>query len=204
LRVYLSAKFERQNEMQLYSEQLRAEGIEVLSAWTDIDSPSSDGFTGIVPSERALRAMMDLQQVAGTNALVQFTEQHGECPTTGRRWGDGNGSEGVEFGVALALGKRLLVVGPVRNGFHDMPDVERFAGWPECFHRILALRESDGMTTRQAAREAGLTRQDIQGMISSGELPAVKRSGRWVIGRNHLDQVKARRRRAEADAREQA
>lgn len=197
MRVYLSAKFERQDEMQLYTEQLRAEGIEVLSAWTDIDSPSSDGFTGIAPQQRALRAMMDLQQVGGTNTLVRFTDH-----PQGKRWSDGN-DDGTEFGVALALGKRLLVVGPARNIYHELPDVERFPGWAECFARILELRESDALTTRQACTEAGVTMRELQGWIRTGKLSAVKRGKNWVIARNHLDQVKAQRRRRLAEAKEQ-
>jgi hypothetical protein len=235
MRVYLSARFERQDEMQRYSEQLRAEGIEVLSAWTELDCPSSDGFTGIASDRRALQAMMDVQQLVGSNVLVSFSDAAALCSSRmghnrevcGHRLtehapaeGDPNrlfceqcgcgewkpgpahfdprGGKHVETGISLALGKRILLVGSAENVFHDLPDVEHFADWPGCLARILELRESDALTTRQAAEEAGVTVQDINRWIDSGELMAAKREGRYAVPRNDLDRVKARRRRTAA------
>ena len=71
--------------------------------------------------------------------------------------------------------------------------------WPECFARILELRKTDVLSTRQAADEAGVTTQDIVRWISSGKLLAAKRDGRYTVPRNDLDLVKARRRREAAD-----
>ena len=190
MRVYLAARFERQEEMQRYSEQLRAEGIEVVSAWTEIDSPSSDGFTGIARDRRALQAMMDVQQIVGTNILVLFSDAGNPDPRGGKH---------VESGIALALGKRLLLVGSAENVFHSLPDVEHFPLWPDCLTRILELRESDALTTRQAAAEAGVTKSEIQRWIDAGELMAAKRNGRYVIPRVDLGRVKARKRRAAAE-----
>lgn len=193
MRVYLSARFERQNEMRLYAEQLRAEGIEVLSAWHDIDSPSSDGFSGIAPERLAWLAMLDLQQLAESNTLVSFSDRQSGSP-------DPRGGKHVEAGVALGLGKRLLLVGDAENCFHHLPDVERFPAWPECMARILELRGTDALTTRQAAHEAGVTPYELQHWIKTGRLVAAKRNGRYVVARNDLDRAKAlhRRRRAEA------
>ena len=176
--------------MQRYSEQLRAEGIEVLSAWTELDCPSSDGFTGIATERRALQAMMDVQQLVGSNVLVSFSDAAAADPRGGKH---------VETGIALALGKRILLVGSAENVFHNLPDVEHLSDWPGCLARILELRESDGLTTRQAAEEAGVTPMQIVQWIRAGELAAVQRDGRYVIGRNDLDRVKARRRRAAAE-----
>lgn len=190
MRVYLSARFERQEEMQRYSEQLRAEGIEVVSAWTELDSPSSDGFTGIAVERRALTAMMDVQQLVGANALVLFSDAANPDPRGGKH---------VETGIALALSKRILLVGSAENVFHNLPDVEHFPAWPECMARILELRESDALTTRQAAIESGMTVSQINAWIRGGDLLAAKRNGRYVIPRNDLDRVKARKRRVAAE-----
>jgi nucleoside 2-deoxyribosyltransferase len=190
MRVYLSARFERQNEMQRYSEQLRTEGIEVVSAWHELDSPSSDGFSGIARERRAWLAMMDVQQLVGSNVLVSFSDADSLDPRGGKH---------VETGIALALGKRLLLVGSAENIFHSLPDVEQFPSWSECFVRILELRETDVLSTRQAAEEAGVTNHDIVRWIRSGKLLAAKRYGRYAIPRNDLDLVKARRRREVAD-----
>ena len=176
--------------MQRYSEQLLAEGIEVLSAWHELDLPSSDGFSGIARERRAWMAMMDLQQLVGSNALVSFSDAGSPDPRGGKH---------VETGIALALGKRLLLVGSEENIFHSLPDVEQFPSWTECFARILELRETDVLSTRQAADEAQVTTQDIVRWIRSGKLLAAKRDGRYTVPRNDLDLVKARRRREAAD-----
>ena len=126
MRVYLAARWERQEEMQRYSEQLRAEGIEVVSAWTEIDSPSSDGYTGIARDHRALQAMMDVQQLVSANVLVLFSDVGNPDP---------RGEKHVESGIALALGKRVLLVGSAENVFHSLPDVEHFPGWVDCLGR---------------------------------------------------------------------
>lgn len=191
MRVYLSARFERQKEMRVYGEQLRAEGIEVFSTWPELDLPSRDGFSGIAPERRAMAAMLDVQQVAASNLVVIFSD--GDDP-------DPRGGKHVEMGLALALSKRLLLVGRQENAFHDLPDVEHCEDWPAASARILELRNSDALTVSQAAREAGVTSADVLYWIKSKRLPAVKGlRDRWVIGRNDLDQVKAARRRRAAE-----
>jgi len=37
------------------------------------------------------------------------------------------GGRHVEFGLALAWGKRLMIVGPRENVFHCLPQVEQYA-----------------------------------------------------------------------------
>lgn len=192
MRVYLSARFQRQEEMRRYAEQLRAEGIEVVSAWHDMDSPSSDGFSGLDDQHRAWLAILDGQQLSGTNAIVHFSDFWVDHENVGRPY--------VEFGMALVLGKRMLLVGHAENYFHCLPDVERFPAWPDALARILELRGTDAMTTRQAAIEADTTVQQIGAWIREGRLPAAKHNGRYVIGRNALDRAKAQHLRARADA----
>src|SRR5271166_2519107 len=143
MRVYLAARFERQHEMRCYAEQLRAEGIEVVSTWLEFDSPSLDGFSGIATERRALQAMLCVQQLVTTNVVAVFSDVP-HAP-------DSHGNKHVEMGAALALGKRVLLCGKPENNFHELPDVERFDGWCECFARILELRETDALTIRQAA-----------------------------------------------------
>jgi len=198
MRVYLSARFSRQQELRSYAEQLRAEGIEVVSAWHDLESPSSDGFSGVGEERLRWLAMMDLQQLVGTNAVVVFSDrgvQHFGSQMRGM-----DGEKHLESGVALALGRRILLVGEVENKYQHLPDVERFPAWPECLARICQLRNSDAMSTWQAATEAGVTVQDILRWIRQGRLPAVKRDKRWVIGRNDLDHVKALIARGQTEA----
>ena len=39
------------------------------------------------------------------------------------------GGRHAEFGIALALGKRVIVIGPRENVFHALPAVERYESW---------------------------------------------------------------------------
>jgi nucleoside 2-deoxyribosyltransferase len=177
--------------MRTYTEQLRAEGIEVVSAWPDLALPSVDGFTGVVRQIRQTEAMLCLQQIVACNVMVLF----GDVPHAA----DPRGGKHVEMGVAVALGKRVLLCGAAENIFHELPDVEQRASWGECFARILELRETDALTVRQAAREAGVMARTIRDAIVVGQLPAAKRAGHYVIGRNDLDRFKAQRRRRQAE-----
>lgn len=197
MRVYLSARFQRQEEMRRYAEQLRAEAIEVVSAWHDIDSPSSDGFSGLDDQRRAWLAMLDVQQLSGTNVVTVFSE---DAKPVRRQHSRDRAVRHVEFGTALALGKRVLLVGDAENSFYCLPDVEHFPSWPDALMRILELRGSDAMTTREAAREANTTVQQLGAWIREGRLPAAKHNGHYVIGRNDLDRAKAQHLRARADA----
>jgi excisionase family DNA binding protein len=194
MRVYLSSRFQRQQEIRQYAAQLRAKSVEVLSAWHDIESPSSDGFAGIAAGRLSWLAMLDLQQLAGSNAVIVFGEG---VPFFSHQID--RGVRHVEAGVALAFGKRLLLVGDRENAYHCLPDIECFPAWPECLARVLELRGTDAMSTRQAAREASVTRNELMRWIHANKLPAAKSGGRYVIARNHLDLAKAREARRKAD-----
>lgn len=186
--------------MARYGEQLRDEGIEVLSAWMTERNASSDGFSGLAPGVRAMLAMDGISSVMKSNAVVLFSDQR--RPSGALQMVEGPchlGTKQVEFGLGLGLGKRLLIVGAAENIYHELPDVERFDLWAACFARIIELRGSDGLTTRDAAAETHATRTDVVGWIRSGKLPAVKNpDGEWVIARNDLDILKAQRQRAAA------
>lgn len=196
MRVYLSARFQRQEEMRRYAAQLRDQAVEVVSAWHDVDVPSVDGFAGLDNQRRAWLAMLDLQQLMGTNVVAAFATP--DDSHSGRL--DETGGRHVEFGVSLALGKRVLLIGDSENCYHSLPDVEHFPAWPAALDRILELRGGDAMTSRQAAKEASTTIQQIGMWIREGRLPAAKRNGRYVIARNDLDRAKAIHLRARADA----
>ncbi len=75
---------------------------------------------------RSLSAVEDIEYLADADCLVSFTER----PTEGVSWA-ARGGRHVEFGVALATGKRLCLVGPRENIFHHLPRVEVFRGLAE-------------------------------------------------------------------------
>ncbi|MCA1593050.1 MAG: hypothetical protein LC754_10450 [Acidobacteria bacterium] len=68
-------------------------------------------------------ARRDLSEMYESHVVVSFTEDP-SCNAP-------RGSRHVEFGYALATGKRLIVVGPIEAIFHALPYVERVDTWEE-------------------------------------------------------------------------
>lgn len=77
--------------------------------------------------DRAEYARLDLRDVDGADALIFFSES----PEGSRT----RGGKHVEFGYAMARGKRIFIVGPCVNVFHHLPEIiQRFR-----FEDILTL-----------------------------------------------------------------
>lgn len=106
--VYLSARYERAEEMRILRARLREiPRTEVRSHWLD-EKPHA------LP---VACAFVDRADIRSSDVLVAFTEEPGVWSRGGRH---------VEFGIAWEAGKRLWVVGPEENIFHTMAH-ERFA-----------------------------------------------------------------------------
>lgn len=112
MRIYLAARYERRFEMLGVAATLARAGHEVTSRW--IEGGRGDD-PAIVP------AVEDLIQLSHADCLVSFTED----PQRNVAWA-ARGGRHVEFGVALATGKRLCVVGPRENIFHHLLSVEAY------------------------------------------------------------------------------
>ena len=114
--VYLAARIRRRDELEDYRAQLEAAGLEVTSRWLTMPSPSewSDEVW-------AHLAEIDRADVLRADGLVLFTEP-GEL--------DGGSGRHVEFGMALALGRPIIVVGRYENLFQRLPEVTVVPDWP--------------------------------------------------------------------------
>jgi hypothetical protein len=73
-------------------------------------------------------ALLDQEDVLAADTLVCFTE-----PAEA----GGNGGRHVELGMALALGRRVIVIGRREHIFHHLPGIEVVSSWPEAM-RLLA------------------------------------------------------------------
>lgn len=103
---------------------------EVTSRWIDLH----DGMVPQSFSQEALRdghemawriaGHPDVQDLMAADVVVSF----------GHAEGGGKGGRHVEFGMALVLGKRLVLVGVREHVFHTAPQVEHF----ESFDQFLA------------------------------------------------------------------
>jgi len=131
LKVYLAARYSLKEQLKVYAAELQAEGIEVTSRWLD-EKYSPNTQMGEVPySELVMFARTDLQDVEDADVLVFFTEDPENQPRRGGRH--------VEFGYALALGKQILVVGPVENIFHNLPEIPHYDNFEQVKNTLKTL-----------------------------------------------------------------
>ena len=120
MKFYIAARFSRRPECNELAHRLLALGHEVTSRWV---KPETDHVmpTGLsaqaADSERKRFAMEDADDVHAADAMVSFMEE----PRSNSR-----GGRHVEFGMALALGHSLYIIGPRETVFHHYPGVSQF------------------------------------------------------------------------------
>jgi hypothetical protein len=147
MRAYLAARYTRRLELCGYRANLEALGVEVTSRWLNgshqLDNegrPLGDAgelrFEAGDPAVDHYRwkfATDDRDDVLAADTLIAFTEQ----PHTG----NSRGGRHVELGIALGVGKRIVIVGPRENVFCWLPEVEQHDSWDACLAaRFLAER----------------------------------------------------------------
>lgn len=115
MRIYLSGRYERRKELKGYAEKLVERGCEVTSRWHECEDEEENH------QNAQAGALMDIEDVRSSDMLIAFTDLPGNTQRGGRH---------VEFGLAMAEGKRLMVVGPPENVFHYIPQVTRCLDWP--------------------------------------------------------------------------
>lgn len=96
--------------MEQIAKELEAKGFDIVARWV------YGGENGLTREEISL---LDLEDVDRCDAIVSFTHSR-ETLTHG-------GGRHVEFGYALAKGKRLIVIGERENVFHHHPAVEVYS-----------------------------------------------------------------------------
>lgn len=131
LRIYLAARYSRRLEMVGYADQLRALGYTISSSWIDghhETRPDIDA-TGTI-AEQGSWADEDVYDLQQSDAIICFANPPGE---------PGRGGRHVEFGLAIAYGLRLALVGQREHVFHCLPEVDQYDTWEQC---LAALRRA--------------------------------------------------------------
>lgn len=127
--VYLAARFSRLPELLTYKDKLEARGVTVTSRWLRgghewVGTPDEE-----IPVEHNARfAQDDIDDLMAADVVVCFTESPRSGPARGGRH--------VEAGYALAMGKRLVVVGFRENVFYCLPQVEFYANWHDALESL--------------------------------------------------------------------
>lgn len=93
-------------------------------------------------------ARMDLDDVRSASVCIAFTESPGQA--------QGRGGRHTELGIALAMGLRVILIGPREHVFHCLPDIEQFDTWEEA-RDALGIPRPQGSTpaARPVAAVAG-------------------------------------------------
>ena len=115
--VYLAARYDRKEELYAYSKELKSHGVTIGSRWIYNEMEEFESF-GIV---HEIWATIDVEDIHNADVIILFSES----PTARTL----RGGRHVEFGVALAMKKKLIIVGPKENIFHTLPQVHVFPEW---------------------------------------------------------------------------
>jgi hypothetical protein len=131
MKIYLAARYSRIEELNAYRAELEAWGHTVTSRWLNGEH-QIHGYEAARAVERneldscpesgALFAGDDVEDLTEAEIVIAFSEQ----PRNGNT---GRGGRHVELGLALAMGKRIILIGPRENVFHCLPQVEHWADW---------------------------------------------------------------------------
>jgi hypothetical protein len=130
-KIYLASRYSRREELNYCARQLRELGFEVTSRWLNGNHQiSDDGLSDEGKQEERTRfATEDWEDLMAADTTISFTEAPRGLHSRGGRH--------VEFGAALAVGQRVIVIGHRENVFHCLCDVEFYAAWSDCLEALL-------------------------------------------------------------------
>lgn len=120
MNIYIAARFSRRPEANNLAHLLQNKGHTIVSRWVkpDTDHVLPTGLSQQAEDrERERFAMEDVEDVNAADWTISLTEE----PR-----GNGRGGRHVEFGIAIARGQRLTIIGPRETVFHHLPEIEHF------------------------------------------------------------------------------
>ena len=141
MKVYLASRYSRREEMVIHAADLRGAGFDVTSRWINGNHQISDEGLSVEAKaeERARFAIEDYDDLAKADIVINFTESP--------RATNSRGGRHVEFGIAIALGKCVLVVGPRENVFHCLPHIQMCSCWYEALQAVKGIRDRYAVPT---------------------------------------------------------
>jgi hypothetical protein len=133
-RVYVSARFSRQDELRAIAEEMQRAGLEVTSRWLHGSEPLRECDLG-EHGRGAEIALNDFADLRAADICFAFTDGDGRF---------GRGGRHTELGIALALGLRTVIVGPREQVFHCLPGVEHFPSWEAAREALIGHQSEAG------------------------------------------------------------
>lgn len=132
MRVYMAAQYGRKFEIKEYANQAESVGIKVGADWLNESEAPDTKLNEVNDSTLASYAQKDWWDIGACDMFVFFAEKQDPQPPRGGRH--------VEFGIAAALGKPIVVVGDPENIFHYLPgiDIDFFNDWNSALAYLLS------------------------------------------------------------------
>ena len=129
-KIYIAAPFNRAGAASYWAAGAEDEGWEVVSTW--FYQPRTDTMSHIKhDTERVLGvAISDLRELASADAVVVMAG------------GSTSGGKHVETGLALAMGKRVVIVGggtDYENVFHALPNLTRVRSFGDAMDSLTTV-----------------------------------------------------------------
>jgi nucleoside 2-deoxyribosyltransferase len=114
-KVYIAGRYSQKVELNGVASLLRDNGHVVTASWLEEDYAPNITLDQVPDDDLAQLAVVDIQDIQMADTLAFFS-----CdPATPTH----RGGRHVEMGVAIALNKQIIVVGPKENIFHYLPGV---------------------------------------------------------------------------------
>jgi len=135
--IYVAGRYDRREELAGYAQQLRDMDYIVSCRWLGGDHQLHEGAHEVevanhpeagVSMLAASFARDDYDDLKKADTIILFSERPEAYAKRGGRH--------VEFGMAIAWGKSLIVIGPRENVFHCLPQVRRYDTWLEFINRM--------------------------------------------------------------------
>ena len=126
MNIYIAASFRRVEEANHVAARLRALGMVVTSRWLNGShqvhgSKAAEAVEGEMPeiplAEGRLFANDDVEDISKADVLVVLTDR--PYSTQSR------GGHHVETGLALGMGKLVIIFGPRENAFHCLSQIRQ-------------------------------------------------------------------------------
>lgn len=114
MKIYLAGRYSDAPKLRHMGESLKALGHEIVSRWVYTNRRAGREFEDIPDAEKTEIAQEDVDDVRACDILILLVGE------------GGRGGKDVEFGLALGLGKRVAILGPRKNVFHWLANVEEF------------------------------------------------------------------------------
>lgn len=134
-KLYLAAPYSWRDQLREHAKVLRANGFIVTASWLqERQAPDSDLNDGTLQGLK-LHAKNDVRDIQEADGLILFTIP----PTSAMK----RGGRHVEFGIAYALGKQVILCGPRENIFHYLKEVAQFDTFPEVLQHLVDQKNAE-------------------------------------------------------------